>query len=164
MQGTWQTWEIPHLNTQTGRITSPPSSRYNCIAWAAGDETRWWWPDAIMLARKLCYWPPNIPVEVTFDAFFQAYGLLGYQMCQDGSLEYGFQKIAIFGQRNFLGVLEPTHAAFQRQDGRWTSKLGPHEDVEHNTVAAVSGPTYGMVVRYMRRMNVFAQGHPSDRY
>jgi hypothetical protein len=151
MRGSWQTWEIPNLSDLNGCIVSPSSNRYNCIAWAADDVTRWWWPDAIMLARKLCYWPPNVPIEVTFNAFFQAYGTLGYQRCADGSLEHGFQKIAIYGQRNMFGVMEPTHAAYQLPDGRWSSKLGPHEDIQHDTLAAVSGPTYGVAVFFMRR-------------
>jgi hypothetical protein len=156
MQGGWQTWEIPHLNDHNGSIQSPPSNRYNCIAWAAGVTSQWWWPDAIMIMRKLCYWPPNVPIELTFNAFLQAYGTLGYQECPDSSLETGFEKIAIYGQTTFFGNLEPTHAALQLPDGRWTSKLGRFEDVEHDNLLAVSGPAYGVAVRYMRRSRLLS--------
>ncbi len=33
---------------------------YNCIAFAAGDQNRWWWPHF----NKFCYyWPPHLPRE-----------------------------------------------------------------------------------------------------
>jgi hypothetical protein len=157
MQGSWQAWEIPNLNDQTGEIKSKATTRYNCIAWAVGITTQWWWPDRAALARKLCYWPPGAPIERTFDAFFQAYRTLGYQQCNDGSLEAGHEKIAIFGRDNAFGVLEPTHAALQLPDGRWTSKLGPHEDVEHIALDAIDGPTYGRAIHYMRRPRTAAR-------
>jgi len=43
-----------------------------------------------------------------------------------------FEKIAIYAAG---GV--PTHAAKQTSDGRWKSKLGGWEDIEHNTPKAV---------------------------
>ncbi len=46
-------------------ITSPQTPRYNCIAWAAGDTRKWWWPDPSPFA----YWPPNIPRENTLQTF-----------------------------------------------------------------------------------------------
>lgn len=152
MLGSWQTWELPNLNDQTGRITSPISNRYNCIAWAAGDATRWWWPDPVRIALKLYFWPPGVPVELTFDAFLQAFGTLGFEECSDGNPETGFEKIAIYGrQKNQSGLVEPTHAALQLKNGGWTSKLGQAEDVQHNELDGVSGPTYGAPVRFMRR-------------
>jgi hypothetical protein len=151
MRGSWGQDEFPQLNDTNGLITSPPSRRYNCIAWAAGNNTQWWWPDAAMIAQRLCYWPPNAPIDLTFDAFLQAYGTLGYQQCQDGALEPGFEKIALYGQRNASGSIEPTHAALQLPDGRWTSKLGSYEDVEHDTTADIDCPAYGKALYYMRR-------------
>jgi hypothetical protein len=35
---------FPRLRTDNHRITSPSSSRYNCIAWAAEDSSQWWQP------------------------------------------------------------------------------------------------------------------------
>ncbi|HEY7428267.1 MAG TPA: hypothetical protein VH682_28795 [Gemmataceae bacterium] len=37
---------FPRLNGTAYRITSPASDVYNCIAWAAGETNRWWWPVA----------------------------------------------------------------------------------------------------------------------
>jgi hypothetical protein len=44
-----------------------------------------------------------------------------------------------------------THAARQLPNGKWTSKLGKGEDIEHDTPDDVSGGIYGEVVEIMRR-------------
>jgi len=101
--------------------TSPADLRYNCIAWAAEDTKRFWWPDH-------GYWPQGVPRDLTIEAFVQAYAILGYKKCEHGAIEKGFQKIAIFCTPDKV----PTHAARQLDTGRWTSKLGKQEDVEHD--------------------------------
>ena len=79
-------------------------------------------------------------------AFVTAFGTLGYGPCADGGLEQGFEKIAIY--QSPKGV---THAARQLSTGRWTSKLGQLEDIEHTSPAELEGSEYGRVVQYMRR-------------
>lgn len=69
-----------NLNSQNHSITSPKSNRYNCIAWAAGCNSLWWWP------FKSYYWPRGVPREVTVAAFLAAFATLGYEECQDGTL------------------------------------------------------------------------------
>ena len=41
-------------------ITSPRTVAYNCIAWAAGETQRKWWPDKMGVA----YWPRGVPAGV----------------------------------------------------------------------------------------------------
>lgn len=147
MPGSWPEHELPNLTDETCEITSPARRRYNCIAWAAGNDTRNWWPDP----DGYGYWPHGLPREVTLNAFIQAYGTLGYGVCDNNSLEQGQEKIAIFGKLNADGLLEPTHAALQLESGEWTSKLGPFEDVRHNSLEAVEGPVYGTAMLYMSR-------------
>lgn len=120
--------------------------RYNCIAWAAGNDTRWWWPDA----SNIGYWPPSVPREETIAAFVSAYALQGYAQCADSTLEPGVEKIAIYGVAIDSDVM-PTHAARQLTDGRWTSKLGNCEDIEHDTLEALNGPVYGKAICFLRR-------------
>ena len=81
----------------------------------------------------------------------QAYGTVGYIECADGSFEQGFEKIAIYAARETGGGLTPTHAARQLPSGRWTSKLGSCEDIEHTDPQAVNCPAYGNVVAYLKR-------------
>jgi hypothetical protein len=44
-----------------------------------------------------------------------------------------------------------THAARQLPGGKWTSKLGKAEDIEHDITDAVAGGVHGEVVVIMRR-------------
>ena len=59
-------------------------------------------------------------------------------MCGNGSLEDGYEKVAIYARDGEL-----THAARQLRDGRWTSKLGKYEDIEHDSLEALYGDGYG---------------------
>ena len=99
---------------------------------------------------KVSYWPPGAPSEVTVPAFLKAFETVGYVQCKDGKLEKGFEKIALYARKTLSGLV-PTHASRQLPDGKWTSKLGPLEDVEHHKPAHVNGPGYGGVVQYMKR-------------
>jgi hypothetical protein len=36
---------FPNLTKQNYHVTSDETGDYNCIAFAAGDESNWWWPD-----------------------------------------------------------------------------------------------------------------------
>ena len=80
-------------------------------------------------------------------AFINAFRQLAYHECADGSLEAGYQKIALYADASGT----PTHAARQLLNGAWTSKLGGLEDIVHATVDDVNGPAYGAPVRFMRR-------------
>src|ERR1041384_2554927 len=118
--------------------TSPRDQRYNCVAWAAGDVTRWWWP----AESPFAYWPPGTGREESVDSFIQAFAILGYERALSGDLEPQFEKVAIFASND--GV--PTHMARQLGDGTWTSKLGSLEDIQHQELSALEGAEYGTVI------------------
>jgi hypothetical protein len=124
-------------------ITSPKSKQYNCIAWAAGDTEHWWWP---VPAVNEVFWPAGIAREETSSANRDVFASLGYIECLGEELESGFEKIALFADDHDV----PLHAARQRPDGRWTSKLGEMEDIEH-ALHDLAGTTYGSVVLVMKR-------------
>lgn len=147
MPGSWNPAELPNLTDKNCVVTSPATRSYNCIAWAATSDVLWWWPDP----SNIYYWPASVPREATVEAFLRAYGTLGYIECKNGKLEAGFEKIALYANRMPWGDIEPTHAARQLPDGKWTSKLGAFEDVTHNKAADVKGPLYGGVVKYLKR-------------
>jgi hypothetical protein len=46
---------------------------------------------------------------------------------------------------------EETHAARSLPNGRWTSKLGNGEDIEHITLAVLEGDLYGKVRVFLKR-------------
>ena len=124
-------------------ITSPPDTRYNCIAWAAGDTRRWWWPGEVSFS----YWPPGVPREESIATFIDAFVTLGYEPATSGILDPLYDKVAIFASGD--GV--PTHMARQLDDGSWTSKLGALEDITHADVSGVSGSEYGEVTVFLQR-------------
>jgi hypothetical protein len=124
------------------RITSPANDVYNCIAWAAGDTNRWWWPGD----PAQTYWPVGVPRLETLLAFRDAFASLGYMACEQTGLESGFEKIALFADADGI----PTHGARQLTNGRWTSKLGVSEDIEH-ALEDITGTVYGSVVQVLKR-------------
>jgi len=85
-------------------------------------------------------------MDETAEAFVEAFGTIGYEPCDDGSLDERFEKIALFEMDRTV-----THAARQVEGGGWTSKLGPAEDIAHATVDALESGAYGPVVAYLRR-------------
>jgi hypothetical protein len=124
------------LTAENSRLTSPEDEDYNCIAWAAENSDRWWWPDP----QQQSFWPPGSPRVESLDAFLQAYGILGYTERTDPSFQAGKQKVAIYASEQG----KPTHAARQLPDGWWASKLGSTIDIEHE-LTAIEGPVYGAV-------------------
>ncbi|MBX9582766.1 MAG: hypothetical protein K2X87_20870 [Gemmataceae bacterium] len=132
-------YAFPDLTATNHYVTSPATSEYNCIAWAAGFSDEPWWPSG---DPAVAYWPPSAPQEVTLPAFVAAFATLGYSPCPDGVVEPGYGKVALYT----LGGV-PTHAARQLPDGRWSSKLGNWYDIAH----ALDGPVYGSPALFLRR-------------
>jgi len=130
---------FPGLTTGNHEITSPTTVKYNCIAWAARNTERWWQPGV--------YWPIDSNLEDHgIGNLVAAFKSLGFQECEDGTLEEGFEKLALYGS-----AMMYTHAARQLPEGKWTSKLGQLEDITHATTEAIEGGDYGYVVQYMKR-------------
>jgi len=134
---------FPGLRTTFFWTTSPTDPDYNCIAWAANDTSNYWWP--VGRAPRI-YWPSGAPGEVTLAACVAVFQMLGYVAGADETLEAGVEKVALFVDA--AGV--PTHAARQLPSGRWASKLGKLEDIEHD-LRAVEGDIYGTVAVVLKR-------------
>jgi hypothetical protein len=140
--------QLPRLMPHNHEVTSPLDQRYNCIAHAAGEDNRWWWPPLPGQLRRLHeYWPPGVPTSLAISSFEIAFERKGYRRCDTGVVEKGWEKVAVYA--NAEG--EPTHAARQVAGGMWTSKLGAQQDIAHTTLAAVAGGAYGEPAIFMRR-------------
>ncbi len=126
-------------------VVSAATKEYNCIAWAAGESDRFWWPDSMGVG----YWPEGIPRQESVGAFVEAYRTIGYEVCHDSQLESGFDKVAIYTD----GTGKPTHAARLLREGRWTSKLGKSVDIEHDKLLGDFPPgcAYGQATIFLRR-------------
>jgi hypothetical protein len=145
---------FPGLRNTRYSVRSPRSPRYNCVAWAAGDSSRWWWP--VHPPQAPYYWPSGIPNQITLESFILAFESLGYAVCEGSELERGFEKVALYASSYNV----PTHAARQLESGVWTSKLGERVDIEHATVSALQGSRYGAVARILRRPRPRGTGLP----
>lgn len=94
----------------------------------------------------LYLWPPGVPRSDTLAGWVQAFEALGFAACADAALEAGYEKIAIFAHPGG----PPSHVARQLDSGKWTSKLGTMEDIEHDLDGLV-GERYGHVARLLKR-------------
>lgn len=135
-------FSFPSLKKTGFDITSPRTEEYNCIAWAVGDISKWWWPDKLFQY----YWPPNVPRNEFLESFIEAFENMGYEICEKPDFEEGIEKISIYIRSDGT----PTHAARQLKNGRWTSKLGGAEDIEHQ-IDSLDGPSYGSIAVIMQR-------------
>ena len=130
---------FPRLTPETHRLTSPAALEYNCVAWAAEDTENWWQPGV--------YWPAETHADdYGMGALEAVFRRLGFEPCSDDSPEPGVEKVALYGN-----TLRYTHAARQLPGGKWTSKLGKAEDIEHDTPDVVAGGIYGEVMEIMKR-------------
>jgi hypothetical protein len=140
---------FPNLKRDQYRVTSNETALYNCIAHAAEKYDAWWWPEDYEGVE----WP-IMTQEETLECFIEAFRAQGYTQCEtnDSGMEDGFLKVAIYVDQNG----SPSHAARQLESGRWTSKLGEWEDIEHDTLDALEdcsglGLAYGKVATVMKR-------------
>lgn len=122
------------------QVTSPPSRQYNCIAWAAGVNDEWWDPSA---DGK---WPAGLARNDAIGTLVSLYEGLGFTPCDQAAFEPGHEKIAIYGDDGIWA-----HAARQLPGGRWTSKLGSADDIEHATLGALESEDYGHVLVILKR-------------
>lgn len=158
-----QEQNFPNLTRDLYEVKSGPTPAYNCIAFAAGDDTRWWEPDP----NQVYYWPIS-KRDYTVQCYSEAFESLGYIKCEgeiplSAIYESSFEKVAIYHTRignPWTPSGSPTHAALQTGDGIWMSKLGPWEDIEHVNLECLSGddPTgtiqpYGEPIRILKRPN-----------
>jgi hypothetical protein len=140
--------KLVQIGISVDDVTSPKTPIYNCVAYAAQDETQPWWPMPQHLAPRYYYWPPGLPRQIipTVENFFNAFETLGYERCSTGAREEGFEKVTIY-VRN--GV--PKHMARELGDGIWYSKLGDEQDIRQHVFDAVENPVYGDARYFMRK-------------
>jgi len=128
------------------RETSPKTDKYNCIAWAAGDDSRQW--DPRTQYYPYTYWPRRAPAGHTVEAIEATFLVhLGYARTDNDRTEHGIEKVAIFADAEG----RPMHMARQLRSGTWTSKLGEDEDIEHSSLSVLEGGDYGRVALVLAR-------------
>src|SRR5262245_29337542 len=115
---------FPRLSATGWQKTSDADSTYNCVAHAAGRTDAWWQPGPLPGGQRY-FWPDGVPEDLNLQSFMQVFQQLAYVPCTDGTLEPGFEKVAIYADDSG----QATHAARQLPNGQWTSKLGKYIDI-----------------------------------
>lgn len=142
---------FPKLKSDTDfKITSPATPNYNCLAWACNYSNRWMQPPAITLPPldSVVYWPPGAKQGVGIDCLIDAFKVEGFIVCNNWQHEESFQKIALYVKNG----TEWSHAAREKRSGKWTSKLGSGNDIEHSNPYTIEGDFYGTVYCIMKRV------------
>jgi hypothetical protein len=138
--------DFPNLNSGNHHDTSDADEFYNCIAWGAGRNDAWWDPQEGSPKKKY-YWPAKVPRDDKVTSLIATYESMGFKSCgADGSPEIGMEKIAIYAHGEIY-----EHAARQLKNGKWTSKIGELEDIEHDAPENLIGPAYGEISTFMKR-------------
>ncbi len=133
--------QFPNLTNKNHSIKSPRSDDYNCLAWAYGVNDKWMWP-----GDPDSYWPSEVTDVDILETATQLFLESGFNKCETSELEEGYIKIAIYVKEETL-----THAAFQLDSGRWSSKLGSWEDIEHDTLRVLESESYGKATIFLKK-------------
>ncbi|MBI1790348.1 MAG: hypothetical protein HYR60_22680 [Acidobacteria bacterium] len=143
--------KFPGLTPDNYRKTSDEGA-YNCVAWSVYDTRQWWElvPNVVGY-----YWP--IERDDRLEDWIKVFQLHNYAPTDSIDAEEGFEKIAIYVDADGA----PQHAARQLASGKWTSKIGQWEDIEHDTLASLEGDEYGTVAQIMRRQRYHGEAGPS---
>ena len=78
---------FPKLATEGFEILEPPTVRYNCIAFAAGDTGNWW------SFHQPEYWPGGATRSNSIDSLVEVFAAIGFEQCDAGGVEPGFEKV-----------------------------------------------------------------------
>jgi hypothetical protein len=148
---------LPNLVSGTYERTSGPTGQYNCIAHAAYDCRLNWWPVGGGFAENDRFWTKGAPPRRTISAFKKAFQIEGFEVCESGELEPGYDKVVLYVSDKPTPedpLNAPTHMARQLPCGRWTSKLGPYIDIVHDIPERLVGKKYGRIELYLKRSKI----------
>lgn len=133
---------FPNSKHDPIEICSPETEAYNCIAWALGENFRWWEPES-----EGCFWLESLEKGKALTTVVRLFKEAGFKDCKDVLPERGYEKVALFSADG----LTCEHVSRQLSTGIWTSKLGLSFDVNH-TLHSLEGGIYGYAVLFLKRV------------
>lgn len=135
------------LSDPNFKVTSKPTTEYNCISWAMVRSDRWTQcPAGTKVFDGVSWWPPEATNGKDISCLIDAFERVGHVICETGLPEVGFRKVALYCDIH----KEWTHAARLLSNGYWTSKLGAWIDIQHGDPFSIEGPAYGSVYCFMK--------------
>lgn len=145
--GSDEQWAVATFPGIAGKFrkTSDFDGNYNCLCWALGRSDAFLFPAGNIPPYS---WPPGIPEEWSIAAIREIFLREGYtEGTNSVALEAGWEKVAFYVEN----VDSPTHFSRQLPNGKWTSKLGSHIDVEHDDLNCLEGVRYGRRAIILKR-------------
>lgn len=138
---------FPKLGAGNYKRASLATARYNCLAFACGDERKWWEPQP----GGRFYWPPNAQRDTSLTTVTRIFTADGYAETNDRNIEAGYLKAAIYVDMQDFD----TYSHVAMSDGVvWKSKLGKGQDIEHDSLDLLEGDQkdeYGIVATILRK-------------
>lgn len=123
---------FPNLGPDKFAYTSLKTEDYNCMAWAVENTEDWIQFDG--------------GYDCKIETYINYFSSLGFTITEDVSYTNGIIKICLYAENN-----EFRHVARQLPNGRWTSKMGDWEDIEHETPDVLIGNFYGSKLIFMEK-------------
>jgi hypothetical protein len=137
--------EIPALKGGNGyRDTSEETLVYNCLSWALGITWTRYEPTPRCAGY---YWFPGVPRKWDEPTLKKVFEIHKFRVTDNYELEPGYEKVVFYVDS--AGI--PTHFARQLPNGKWTSKMGDLNDIEHDTLEIIINPRYGNPGLVMKR-------------
>ena len=134
----------PNLSKEHFEFTSLKTISYNCLAWATGNNRNWM--DMYVFQARYDLDMDTLDHSAEgYASFLQQH--FGFERCDNGDFEKGMEKIALFEDNN----KEWSHASRLLENGKWTSKMGRWEDIEHASLEVLQGKFYGQLKIFMKR-------------
>ena len=134
-------YHFPKLNEGVNfKFTSLGTDVYNCVAWASeitDDWTQEYDSNGNLLLDAISY----------IDYFKR----IGFKITDNRSIEKNKIKIAVYISTHNIQH-DFKHVARMLPNGKWTSKLGDWEDIEHDTPELLTGNSYGNKIIIMERI------------
>jgi hypothetical protein len=138
-------WDLPALRGGVGyRDTSEETIIYNRLSWALG--ITWTRYDPEPKCTRY-FWFPGLPRkwdEPTIRLLFENHD---YSLAENSEFELGYEKVVFYSDDKAI----PQHFARQLPNGKWTSKIGDLNDIEHDTLECLVSPLYGRLGLVLKR-------------
>jgi hypothetical protein len=128
---------FPQLSDDNHHVTSAEETRYNCVAWAMGDQGRRWWSGR----GKGWYWPTAAETD-SVETFVDMLQTKGYERLAGGLDDAPGSRVALYADRGAV-----KHMAREVEPNWWTSKLAAGFDLRHR-LDALERSLYGEVVAF----------------
>jgi hypothetical protein len=142
------------VNSEITSLKDLPSNAYNCVAFALGEENSI--ADMLVFSKRIDLTACGLSntnlshtaeaYEALFRYFYQ------FERCNSTDPEPGYIKIALYEGYDEDDELNFLHVAIQLEGGRWKSKMGNYEDIEHETLEVLAGKQYGDPKIIMKRL------------